>query len=81
MGLYFIWLNKRQETFLDLYLTVRPLRSGHKRRHYPGLVANNFINSLMKYENVYREQYKQMTERDWIRKAEGAGHEKCSSKS
>lgn len=61
MGLYFIWLNKRQEKFLDLYLAVRPLRPGHKRRHYPGLIANNFINSMMKYKEKFLRLYEEKT--------------------
>ena len=65
MGLYFIWLTKTQEKFLDLYLTVKPLRPEHRRRHYPGLVAKNFINSMMAREKELREIYKKLTGRDW----------------
>jgi len=65
MGLYWCWLTKKQERFLDLYLTVRPLRPGHKRRHYPGLIAKNFINSMLAREDKFKEVYKEATGEEW----------------
>ena len=46
---YSINLTKEQEKFLDKYLKDHPLRPEHKRRDYPGLIAKNFINSMIKY--------------------------------
>ena len=51
---YEIELTNEQEKFLDLYLTVYPLREEHKREDYPSVIANNFINSMMKRENEIR---------------------------
>ena len=48
MGKYEVMLTNEQERFLDLYLKVCPLREEHTRKDYPGLIANNFINSMMK---------------------------------
>ena len=55
--LYLINLNKKQEKFLDMYLKLYPLRKEHKRRHYPGIVAKNFINSLIKREDEFKKLY------------------------
>ena len=67
MGEYKLLLDDEAENFLDLYLTIFPLREGHTREMYPGLIANNFINSMMKrkheflgiYKDKYGKEYKQ----------------------
>lgn len=43
---YLIDLNPDQEEFLDKYLAVANFK--HRREEYPGLVINNFINSMIK---------------------------------
>jgi len=50
---YKVVLDDEQEKFLDIYLTVNKLRPEHKREDYPGLIATNFINSMMKRKNEF----------------------------
>ena len=58
---YYIELDDDAERFLDLYLATFPLREGHTREIYPGLIAQNFINSMMarreEIKRVYKEKY------------------------
>ena len=56
---YIVKLTEEQETFLDIYLAVRPLRKEHTRDIYPHLIVNNFINSMMKNR---REAFKERFE-------------------
>lgn len=65
MGVYKIVLTDEQEKFLNLYLHLHPLREGHARADYPGLIANNFINGMMKRWNEFRGVYKDKTGKDW----------------
>jgi len=58
---YVIELNDQQEKFLDIYLAVCPLRAEHTRQDYPGLIANNFINSMMKRQHEFEERLKHIT--------------------
>lgn len=58
MATYTITLNDRQEKFLDLYLVLFELREGDNREDYPGLIANNFINSMMKRTPEFLSRYK-----------------------
>lgn len=57
MAKHTIELTEEQELFLDIYLAVCPLREGHYREDYPGIVANNFINSMMKREPQFLVMY------------------------
>ena len=63
MAEYKIMLDDEQERFLDLYLGTFPLREGHTREMYPGLISQNFINSMMsrreEVKRVYKEKYGQ----------------------
>jgi len=58
MGGYKVILNTEEEKFLDLYLKVCPLREEHTREDYPGLIAHNFIGSMMKRKNEFLGVYK-----------------------
>ncbi len=62
---YTITLDDETEKFLDLYLTLRPLRPEHSRDEYPGLIAQNFIGSMRKRESEFREQYKERFGKEW----------------
>lgn len=55
---YEVELTEEQENFLDIYLYVHPLRSEHKREDYPGLIAHNFINSMMRRRGEFEKAYK-----------------------
>jgi hypothetical protein len=59
--IYQVELDDLQECFLNLYLATFPLREGHTREMYPGLIAKNFINSMMgrteEVKRVYKEKY------------------------
>ena len=65
LGWYLVRLSKEKERFLDLYLTVRPLRKEHRRRDYPNLVVNNFIGSMLAREDKFKEVYKEATGEEW----------------
>lgn len=58
MAEYKIILSDEEERFLDLYLAVCPLRQEHTREDYPGLIARNFISSMMKRINEFKGIYK-----------------------
>jgi len=60
MAEYKVILSDEVERFLDLYLKIHPLRSEHTRADYPSLIANNFINSMMKRTNEFKGVYKDM---------------------
>lgn len=60
-------LTKEQEEFLDIYLKVCPLRSEHKRKDYPALIATNFINAMMKRKAEFEEMYKKLKEQGRIK--------------
>jgi hypothetical protein len=62
---YEISLTEEQEKFLDLYLKIYPLRPEHKREDYPGLIANNFINSQMKRIEELKAVYKYRYGEEW----------------
>ncbi len=62
MAKYEITLSDEQESFLDIYLKVCPLRPEHTRKDYPGLIANNFINSMLKRRDEFEKRYKQLKE-------------------
>ena len=77
MGRYFVDLSEEQEAFLDVYLDVNPLRPGDTRQDYPGLVAKNFINSMMKrqveftarFEKKVKERKdKEAKDKEWEKK-------------
>ena len=57
---YKVELDEEQERFLDLYLATFPLREGHTREMYPGLIAKNFINGMMarreEIKRIYNEK-------------------------
>ena len=62
MASYRIDLTDEQEEFLDLYLSVHPLPPPNKREDYPGLIAKNFINSMMKRRDEFEALKKKIEE-------------------
>jgi len=62
---YEIELNEEQEKFLELYLSVYPLREEHTKKDYPGIIAKNFIMSMMKRENEIKGIYKDKFGKDF----------------
>lgn len=65
MAKYTIELNEEQEKFIQLHLTLHPLREEHKREDYPRLIIHNFINSLMKRKSEFMGIYKDKTGKEW----------------
>lgn len=53
-------LTDEQEEFLDIYLAVCPLRPEHKREDYPAVIATNFINSMMKRKEEFKQRYEKL---------------------
>lgn len=62
---YEIELSPEEEQFLDLYLSLYPLREGHMRKDYPGLIAHNFIGSMMQRVNEMKGIYRDRTGKEW----------------
>ena len=67
MAKYSIELDDVQEEFLDMYLQTFPLREGFERKDYPGLIAKNFINSLISRREEVKSMYKQKYGKDYAK--------------
>ncbi len=72
MGTYVVELSSKEEEFLDLYLNTYQLREEHTRNDYPGLIAHNFIQSMMKREKEIKKVYKAKNGKAYRRKQHGS---------
>lgn len=67
---YVVILDDKQEDFVKLYLSVSNLRQGHTKNMYPGLIAKNFINAMMKrrpqFEAMYEKKFGKVYDGEYI---------------